>query len=137
MSKAAFKKVDKALDRIANLIESGELDQIVLTGAEAMLEEVKAQTPVKTGKLRDSLYIDTSGTGSIRPAPGRQSKLSAENVYCVISTDVFYAWFVEYGTAHSAAYPFMRPAYDNAARPIADTIRSMSVDLITSAFMGG
>jgi HK97 gp10 family phage protein len=139
------KKVEKALNRIQKHIESGKLDMLVLSGAEQMLEIVKSQCPVDSGKLRNSLYIDKPGgrtgknedsevSGSVRGAPGRQSHLSVENLYCRIATNVHYAWFVEFGTAKQTAQPFMRPAFDNAARPMVDSIRSALTDLVIESF---
>lgn len=157
-STTSFAKIDKALTRISRNIEKGTLDQLVLTGAEQMLQIVKSQCPVKSGKLRDSLYIDVPGgraghkgfaqnwkenplyapvsEGSVWGSRGQQSHLSVENLYCRIATNVPYAWFVEFGTAHSKAYPFMRPAFDTAARPIADSVMSGAADLIIMAFVG-
>ena len=153
-----FAKIDKALNRISTHIEKGNLDQLVLTGAEQMLQIVKNQCPVKSGKLRDSLYIDTPkgraghkgfaqnwkenptyapvSEGSVWGSRGQESHLSVENLYCRIATNVPYAWFVEFGTSHSKPYPFMRPAYDTAARPIGDSIISGASDLIIMAFLG-
>ena len=153
----SFAKIDKALNRIAKHIEKGNLDQLVLSGAEQMLQIVKNQCPVKSGALRDSLYIDVPGgragnkgfaqnwkesptyssvaEGSVWGSRGQQSHLSVENLYCRIATNVPYAWFVEFGTSHSKAYPFMRPAYDTAARPIADSIMSGAADLVITAFL--
>jgi HK97 gp10 family phage protein len=151
-----FDKVEKSLLRISKHIEGGRLDQLVLNGAEHMLEIVKSQCPVDSGRLRDSLYIDRPGgrktvgswvenwkddpkyayaaLGSVRGVPGRQSHLSVENLYCRIATNVHYAWFVEFGTVNMPAQPFIRPAFDNAARPMIDSVRSAMTDLVIEAF---
>jgi HK97 gp10 family phage protein len=151
-----FAKIDKALTRISKHIEAGRLDQLVLDGAEQMLQIVKNQCPVDSGKLRNSLYIDIPGgrkakgswaenwkdnpkyeyaaQGSVYGVPGRQSHLSVENLYCRIATNVHYAWFVEFGTVDTPAQPFMRPAYDTAARPMIDTVRSAFTDLVIESF---
>jgi HK97 gp10 family phage protein len=141
----SIQKIEKSLNRIQKHIEGGKLDMLVLDGAERMLQIVKSQCPVDSGKLRNSLYIDKPGgrtgknedsevSGSVRGAPGRQSHLSVENLYCRIATNVHYAWFVEFGTARMPAQPFMRPAFDVAARPMVDTVRSALTDLVIESF---
>lgn len=148
----SIQKIEKSLNRIQKHIEGGKLDMLVLDGAERMLAIVKSQCPVASGKLRNSLYIDQPGgrkntgtwtenwkdnpkysyaeSGSAWGVRGRQSHLSVENLYCRIATNVHYAWFVEFGTKNQPAQPFMRPAFDVAARPMIDSIRSAMTDLV-------
>lgn len=152
----SIEKVEKALGRIQGHIERGRLDMLVLDGAERMLQIVKSQCPVDSGKLRNSLYIDKPGgrkntggwtedwkdnpkyhyatEGSAWGVRGRQSHLSVENLYCRIATNVHYAWFVEFGTKNMPAQPFMRPAFDVAARPMVDAVRSWLTDLVIETF---
>ena len=130
----SFDRVQRALGKMNEQIDKGKLDMLALSGAERMLEIVKSQCPVDSGELRDSLYIDTSNRESVRGQRGRQSHLAVQNLYCKISTNVYYAWFVEYGTSHAKAQPFMRPAFDVAARPVADSVMSAAADLMILAF---
>ena len=67
----------------------------------------KRLCPVDTGRLRSS----------IRP------RLDAANLDAEVFTDVFYAEYVEYGTVHMAAEPFLRPAW-NTIQPyyVADVV---------------
>lgn len=74
---------------------------VCMKPALVILHEAKDLVPVKTGKLKAGLYA----------APLKQ------RVGAIIAVrDVPYAPFVEYGTAHNIANPYMRPAV-NAARP--------------------
>jgi HK97 gp10 family phage protein len=57
--------------------------------------------PVDTGRLRSSV-IHTMGTDEHGP-------------YADIGTNVEYAPYVEFGTSHSAAQPYLRPALHEAA----------------------
>ena len=52
--------------------------------------------PVDTGRLRSSILV----------VPGRDSR----GYYVEVGTRVAYAPYVEYGTRHSGAQPFLRPA---------------------------
>jgi HK97 gp10 family phage protein len=56
---------------------------------------------VDTGRLRSS--IQTTGV-----------RHDAGGSYVQVGTNVDYAVFVEFGTRHAAAQPYMRPAFANA-----------------------
>lgn len=60
--------------------------------APKIVEKAREYCPVDTGKLKESIYwYETNGQ-------------------IVIGAGMFYAPFVEYGTAHNKPYPFLRPA---------------------------
>lgn len=132
--KTKFSNVQLGLAKMQKALQSGVLDTFALDGAEKMLQIVKQQCPVDTGKLRDSLYI-TATDKSRRGGRGSTSTLSVENTYCFITTDVHYAWFLEFGTSKMPAHPFMRPAFDTAARPIADGITAGVEGLLVQLFV--
>lgn len=132
--KTDFRKVQRALDKMQKALQAGAIDTFVLQGAEDMLQAVKDQCPVDTGKLRDSLKITDSDKSS-RPRPGRKSSLSVKNTYCYITTDVFYAWFLEYGTSKMPPHPFMRPAFDTFSRQVVDGIYAGVEGLIVQLFV--
>ena len=69
---------------------------VVHASLEAVETAAKANAPVLTGQLRESIHADEDGDG-----------LGGS-----VSTDVRYAVFVEYGTSKMAAEPFMGPAAD-------------------------
>lgn len=64
--------------------------------------------PVDTGRLRSS----------VQSTPGEDSK----GPYVDIGTNVEYAPYVEYGTMHSPAQPFLRPALLEASRDWSSTM---------------
>lgn len=63
--------------------------------------------------MADNIVISTQ-----RAAPGETAAIKVGP-----STDHFYAFFVENGTVHMAARPFLRPAFDQHWRGALDTIR--------------
>jgi len=76
-------------------------------GAKLILAKAKMNAPVATGKLRDSLVVKS----------GRTRKPNTVNVLMMIKEgwykgETFYGAFVEFGTRHAPAHPFMRPAFD-------------------------
>lgn len=68
----------------------------------AVQSEARKLCPVDTGRLR----------ASIVSVPSKDSR----GPYVDVGTNVDYAPFVEYGTQHSPAQPFMRPALLLATR---------------------
>jgi len=65
--------------------------------------------PVRSGDLRDSIVVSDKFSDGAEFTGGRNA-----NVIYVgpLSSDVFYAWFLEFGTVYMAAQPFMIPAVD-------------------------
>lgn len=133
--KTRFSNIQLGLAKMQRALQSGVLDTFALDGAERMLQIVKQQCPVDTGKLRDSLHI--TATDRSRRGSRSTSTLSVENTYCFITTYVYYAWFVEFGAPgrNLPARPFMRPAFDTAARPIADGITAGVEGLLVQLFV--
>jgi HK97 gp10 family phage protein len=65
--------------------------------ATRIVERAKALAPVLTGELRESIKIQGEGIDKGMP-------------YIAVGSTDDHALFVEYGTSHSAAEPFLRPA---------------------------
>lgn len=68
--------------------------------------EIGMTAPVRTGKLAGAL---TRGIAVNSPSRCK----GFVGWYTSGKQDPFYIWFVEYGTAHSRANPFVRRAYTN------------------------
>lgn len=95
---AAFRAaLPKALQKI-ELRTRGDLMRLGLN----VQNEARKLCPVDTGRLRSS----------IQAVPGEDAK----GPYVDVGTNVEYAAMVEYGTARSAAQPYMRPALLLASR---------------------
>lgn len=69
-------------------------------------KEAKYLVPVDTGNLRNSITTEVNG-------------LSGE-----VGTEVEYSIFVEYGTIHMSAQPFMIPALEDQTRGLEEKILS-------------
>lgn len=55
----------------------------------------KSLCPVDTGRLRSSIHVEV---------------ISPTKIF--VGTDVYYAWFVEFGTSNQSPQPYMRPAIE-------------------------
>lgn len=98
MDDAAYRKsLARELDKL-ELRSAADLNRVGLK----VQNEARKLAPVDTGRLRSSIMM----------TPGEDAK----GPFVDIGTNVVYAPMVEFGTAHSAAQPFMRPALLLAAR---------------------
>lgn len=100
-----------------------------------LLAEVQANVPVLTGALKESIKLsvgfskrsqtmvatvmDTNPKGKLNSDTAWKSASLRQGGY-----DVFYGRFVEMGTRHAAAKPFMRPAMESQAATAIETLRS-------------
>jgi HK97 gp10 family phage protein len=73
-----------------------------MAGAEIVRDEARNGAPYDTGALQASIQADVDKEA----APGMAETL--------VGPTIFYGLFVEYGTQHNAAHPYLRPAADAA-----------------------
>jgi HK97 gp10 family phage protein len=64
----------------------------------------------------------SSRAASALPKIGRSAFLVDGNATAYAGTKLFYANFVEFGTAHASANPFLRPVADEAAQEAVDKL---------------
>ncbi len=129
MSSSLFRSNNQALSKILDGVSAG-----VSRGAQIIEEEAKANAPVLTGELRDSIHAqaaeqdkDLSGSGNARTA--------------VVTVDAEHGPYVEYGTGERGmespgagqgpysptwkgmpAQPYLRPALDTRRQDVLEAI---------------
>jgi HK97 gp10 family phage protein len=82
--------------------------------AQEIVDAMKTLVPVKTGHLRDSIGWTWGDPPKGSVVLGKSSALEGLTITIYAGEgehDVFYARFVEFGTAHAHAHPFFFPAY--------------------------
>ena len=88
--------------------------------AEPVLEDAKANVPVRTGKLKKGLKIT-----NVKKKEG--VKYILVGVDRGDNSEIFYSKFIEFGTSKMSARPFLQPAYeknkDNIQKTIANTLK--------------
>jgi len=108
------------IDALDATVSESTLRKAALAGANIFLAEEKIRVPRDTGAGERALVIAYDAEKSV---PG---KLASYIVTWL--KDAYYLKFVEYGTSHSAARPFKRPAYEAkkqaAAKAVSDSIDS-------------
>lgn len=85
----------------------------VRAGARVISNEAKDRVPVKTGALRRSIRV-FDDRAAVR------ANLKERTAF--VGTRLFYGKFVELGTAHSSAKPFLRPAMDESGDSAVDKL---------------
>ena len=86
----------------------------VRAGARVIAASARRKVPVRTGALKASIRIFDDR--ELNREQGNQRAAGA-------GSRLFYAPLVEFGTAHMAAQPFLRPAMDESAREAVDKMR--------------
>lgn len=104
MTKESRVEVDGA-DRFASTLhraaeEMGELDQAQEAAGRLVEQRARSGAPVKTGDLARSITASVTGT----------------EVH--VSSPLKYAGVQEYGSTHTPAHPYMRPALGNSSAQI-------------------
>lgn len=92
-------KLEKALPEVSK--------ETVQTATMAMEATAKEKCPVRTGRLRDSINSRIEEKGN-------------DEITGIVSTDVEYASYVEYGTSKMSAKPYMTPAFNEHKDDIDD-----------------
>lgn len=111
--------VDEILNRLQQIgANVSRLEnQALRNAAEPVLEDAKANAPVRTGKLKEGLKIS-----SIKIKEGMK--------YVLVGVDksdnskIFYSKFIEFGTTKMSARPFLGPAYEKNRREIIEEIKN-------------
>lgn len=99
---AAFSlKITKRGDRFAQMerLAKPEAARIASRAAIATATVARQLVPVKTGFLRDSIFVEQTGETRFK-----------------VGASADYSSFIEYGTANSSAQPFLTPALELARR---------------------
>ncbi|WP_405079705.1 HK97-gp10 family putative phage morphogenesis protein [Pectobacterium carotovorum] len=112
--------IAKDLDKLSKAENNKVLRDATRAGADVLKEEVIANAPARTGKMRKNVVVVTqkskrrgeisSGVHirGVNPRTGNSdNKMKANN-----PRNAFYWRFVEMGTVDMPAHPFVRPAFD-------------------------
>ena len=78
----------------------------------------RANAPVRSGALRDSIGVDTYGDGR------------SKGITVVVGPSVRYGRFPEYGTAKTPPHPYMQPAFAAEAPRLEATISAIAGDVL-------
>ncbi|WP_374711534.1 HK97-gp10 family putative phage morphogenesis protein [Symbiobacterium terraclitae] len=98
--------LDEAVRRVRSLtssLEAKEVEQVLVKGMRVVRDEAKQRVPVRTGLLKSAIKAKIGK---------RRGKMVAGAFSAVDFKRAPHAYLVEYGTRHSRAKPYFRPAWD-------------------------
>ena len=102
-----IKQIEKKLSGMETKIARKVVRQALKKAAKPILAAAKRNAPVKTGALKKSLRVRV-----MKKKKHRYGVMVATSAKW-FTGETFYAAFVEYGTKHLPARPFLRPAMDS------------------------
>lgn len=111
------KAMEKALRRLPDDLKRSGETAVLRAGAKPINKAAKAKVPSESGLLKKSIGINVKKVRGVRtarvgPRTGRGAVVT-RNGRQVFSNPTKYSHLVEYGTSHSAAQPFIRPAVES------------------------
>ena len=99
-----------SLDKFAKDVREKVLFSGVAAMAQVIYDEARAQVPVKSGLLKDSIYRVYS--------PEKSNEESKMYRISWNKKKAPHGHLIEFGTSRSPAFPFMRPAFDHVREAI-------------------
>ena len=101
--KVGIEGADEVVKMLADMGQSAEdvLEKAAEAGGKIALNDAKRRCPVKTIRLKNSLYLE-----KLKKSQGKA------DVKVSIGKKEFYGVFVELGTGDTQAKPYLRPAVD-------------------------
>jgi HK97 gp10 family phage protein len=123
-----IKECEEALNEFTNATARNVLKRVLFKAVEPVEKAAESRAPVAQGQLRSDIAISTQLTKSQRK---ENKKQSAVEVYVGVGGKRGpFAHLPEFGTAHSAPHPFMRPAIDaNTGRVIEIFRQELNVEI--------
>ncbi|MBR8401447.1 HK97 gp10 family phage protein [Burkholderia cenocepacia] len=123
-------------EKLAKAQSTKALRRATVAGAKVIRDEARARAPKKSGKLRRNIV---SAALRQKDAPGIatagvrvRTKGKGDS-----PSNAFYWRFVELGTQHVRAQPFVRPAFDAAIGQAEGAIRTEIARAIDAVIGGG
>jgi len=126
-------KLHKALAELPRELQKGPLRAAVSAAAKVVQDQAIVNAPEDSGTLKRAIYRTRSKEASssvqesfivgVRQGKKFQSKRLRSGRQTA-NRDAFYWRFLEFGTVHQAARPFLRPAFDEKRLQAIEAMRT-------------
>ena len=121
------RELQRALARLPEELSKSVERTVLREGAKPIHSSAKSRVAVSSGLLKKSLGITVKKTrkGQLTARVGARSgfkKTVTRNGKTVNADPAKYSHLVEYGTSHSPAKPFIRPAIDSASGQVMEAM---------------
>ena len=142
IDKQSLRNVMAALEKLPKEFQKSAEKAVLRAGGKPILKAAKAKVPVDTGNLKKSLGISVhankqgwisarvgprKGFKSAKSLTGRKRERATKGKRSTwqerkMADAQEISWYVETGTPHSPAQPFIRPAIDSAANQVVEAM---------------
>jgi HK97 gp10 family phage protein len=124
-----FRDVRKRLEDLPKKVVSKVVRRAIYAGATVIRDAAREKVPVETGALKKSIVAkaNTKRGGEISASVGVAKKRFVKGKRAG-RYPRRYAHLVEFGTAHSAPKPFLRPAMDTRIDAVIEATRRKMVE---------
>jgi HK97 gp10 family phage protein len=116
---SGFRELEAAMRRLPEVVQRDYMNDAVEQGAQVILADAVLRAPVEFGDLVESLMLRITRQRNTGGDPRAEVGPSKEEQHV--------GRFQEFGTAHHAAHPFLRPALESrgaeAIRIVGDVLR--------------
>lgn len=106
-------KLSALLRALGRRTEQQVTSKVLMQAAKPIVAEAKRLVRVRTHEVQRNIYA-TPAKGETKPT-----------VYIGIRKVAWRAKFLEFGTVHAPAYPFLRPAFDTSRGLVLNLIKSL------------
>ena len=125
-----MRELNRAFKRLPGELKKGGEKAVLRAGAKPINVAAKSRAPVGSGLLKKSIgtnvkKVDGEVTARVGPRSGWKKEVTRDGRQ-VVSDPNKYSHLVEFGTSHSAARPFIRPAVDSTRNQV---VGAMAVGL--------
>jgi HK97 gp10 family phage protein len=121
------KEVQDALNSLPDAVRADALGNVLFEAAKPIADAARANAPVRTGKLRDSIKI------SLRARGMGEWVRASRGAGIFIGATAPHAHFSEFGTAREPAQGWFRRAYDSAAPKARQVLETGLLDAVMKA----
>lgn len=126
MKLTGVKGIERALNNLPDKMQKAGERAVLRAGAKPILTSSKTKVPSESGLLKKALGTSVRKvrgivTARVGARKGRGRMVTRKGV-TRFSDPVKYSHLVEYGTSHSSAKPFIRPAVEGSKGQIVDAM---------------
>lgn len=112
-------ELDKMLGTLAPRAVRNALRSAAKKGAAIWEEAISQRAPKRTGFLSENIKIGSNVDDS-----ENDDATAAVTVEVGPSKQAYYGQFLEFGTKHAKAQPFMRPAFEEKTQEVLETFKT-------------
>lgn len=111
-----LKELDQAINKLPKELQRKAYRSVLSSGARVIAKNAKRHINIDSGNLMESIGIRVNAKRDTPVAVIGSMRSAKVTVNGKVKSAVNYSKNVEYGTAHTSAQPFMRPAVDGSER---------------------